>query len=199
VNEFIDECRREWRRLGVPDAVANEMAADLTADLDEAAAEGGTPEDVLGNSAFDPRRFASAWAVARGVTGPPSPDVPTRRRPPVAIVLAVLAAVLALGAGLIVAAGTRGHSFSVAVHSAVAGPGQFRIFPPGGPQQVIPGPFGRAIVGVQAGGVEVHPLALLLLVVLGLGLGVLAVVCWTLWPGRNRGHRDRGPRTPNWS
>jgi len=119
VNEFIDECRREWRRLGVPDAVANEMAADLTADLDEAAAEGGTPEDVLGNSAFDPRRFASAWAVARGVTGPPSPDVPTRRRPPVAIVLAVLAAVLALGAGLIVAAGTRGHSFSVAVHSAV--------------------------------------------------------------------------------
>src|SRR5580704_7406911 len=74
VSEFVEECRREWRRLGVPDPIANEMAADLTADLDEAQAEGGSPEDVLGNSAFDPRRFAAAWAVARGVTGPPPPD-----------------------------------------------------------------------------------------------------------------------------
>ncbi len=63
MNEFVDECRREWRRLGVPDPVANEMAADLTADLEEAEAEGGSPEDVLGNSAFDPRRFAAAWAA----------------------------------------------------------------------------------------------------------------------------------------
>ena len=34
MSEFVDECRREWHRLGVPDPVANEMAADLTADLD---------------------------------------------------------------------------------------------------------------------------------------------------------------------
>src|SRR5579864_4893833 len=77
VSEFVDECRREWRRLGVPDPVANEMAADLTADLEEAEAEGGSPEDVLGNSAFDPRRFAAAWAAARGVTGPPILDRPS--------------------------------------------------------------------------------------------------------------------------
>ena len=31
MNEFIEECRREWRRLGVPDPIANEMAADLAA------------------------------------------------------------------------------------------------------------------------------------------------------------------------
>jgi hypothetical protein len=36
VTEFVDECRSEWKRLGVPDAVANEMAADLAADLQEA-------------------------------------------------------------------------------------------------------------------------------------------------------------------
>ena len=33
MNEFVEECRREWRRLGVPDPIANEMAADLTADI----------------------------------------------------------------------------------------------------------------------------------------------------------------------
>src|SRR5579863_1740210 len=90
VSEFVDECRREWRRLGVPDPVANEMAADLTADLEEAEAEGGSPEDVLGNSAFDPRRFAAAWAAARGVTSPPIPDRRSLWRPPIAIALAVL-------------------------------------------------------------------------------------------------------------
>ena len=75
MSDFVEECRREWRRLGVPDPVANEMAADLTVDLEEAEAEGGSPEDVLGNSAFDPRRFAAAWAAARGVTSAPAPTV----------------------------------------------------------------------------------------------------------------------------
>jgi hypothetical protein len=53
-----------------------EMALDLTADIDEAEAEGGSAEDVLGNSLFDPRRFAAAWAGARGVTAPPTPVDP---------------------------------------------------------------------------------------------------------------------------
>ena len=61
MSEFVDECRREWRRLGVPDPIANEMAADLTADIDEAEAEGGSAEDVLGNSALRPS------ALRRGV------------------------------------------------------------------------------------------------------------------------------------
>ena len=72
MTEFIEECRREWKRLGVPDPIANEMAADLTADIDEAEAEGGSAEDVLGTSLFEPRRFAAAWAGARGVTAPPA-------------------------------------------------------------------------------------------------------------------------------
>jgi hypothetical protein len=69
--DFVEECRREWKRLGVPDPIANEMAIDLTVDIEEAEAEGGSAEDVLGNSLFDPRRFAAAWASARGVTAPP--------------------------------------------------------------------------------------------------------------------------------
>jgi hypothetical protein len=65
VRQFVEECRREWKRLGVPDPVANEMAADLEADLQEAEAEGASAEAVLGRSAFDPRSFAAAWAQPR--------------------------------------------------------------------------------------------------------------------------------------
>jgi hypothetical protein len=50
VSEFVEECRREWRRLRVPDLVANEMAAYLAADLREAEAEGASAEEVLGGT-----------------------------------------------------------------------------------------------------------------------------------------------------
>jgi hypothetical protein len=65
VNEFVDECRREWKRLGVPDSAADEMAEELTADLAEAEAEGVSAHDVLGSS--DARSFAARWATERGV------------------------------------------------------------------------------------------------------------------------------------
>jgi hypothetical protein len=67
VSEFVDECRREWRRLGVPEPDANEMAADLTADLKEAEQDGVAAEEVLGSGAFDPRAFAASWASERGL------------------------------------------------------------------------------------------------------------------------------------
>jgi hypothetical protein len=67
VNEFVEECRSEWKRLGVPDPVASEMAAELSADLEEAEAEGVSAEEVLGHGAFDPRSFATSWAFERGV------------------------------------------------------------------------------------------------------------------------------------
>ena len=66
MNGFVDACRREWKRIGVPDAVANEMAADLEADLAEAEADGVSPEEVLGNGVFDAPSFAASWAAARG-------------------------------------------------------------------------------------------------------------------------------------
>ena len=40
MNAYVDECRREWKRLGVPDGLAEEMAAELEADLAEAETDG---------------------------------------------------------------------------------------------------------------------------------------------------------------
>ena len=80
MNPFVEECRREWKRLGVPDAVANEMAADLEVDLAEAEAEGTSAEEVLGTGVFDAPAFAAAWAAERGVIPPPAPSEPTRAR-----------------------------------------------------------------------------------------------------------------------
>jgi hypothetical protein len=76
VSQFVDECRQEWRRLGVPDSAANEMAADLEADLIEAESEGVSAEEVLGNGAFDPRSFAASWAKERGLIQPVTVQLP---------------------------------------------------------------------------------------------------------------------------
>jgi len=197
VNEFVEECRREWRRLGVPDPVANEMAADLTADLEEAEAEGGSPEDVLGNSAFDPRRFAAAWAVARGVTGALTSDRRSRWRPPVAIALTVLLGALTVGAGLVLLIGSGSRSIAVAVRRAVPGSGPLRIFLPGVGRFAPPRSFGPPFVGTGIAGVDVHPIAWMLLIVGVVGLGLLAVLYRSLWSGPRRYRRLGGPRPPN--
>ncbi len=190
MSEFVEECRREWRRLGVPDPVANEMAADLSADLEEAEAEGGSPEDVLGNSAFDPRRFASAWAVARGVTSQPAVDRPSLWRRPVAVALAAFLAVLTVGAGLALLVGFRSHSFAVAAHP-------MRVFAPGPNRISLPGSLGP-FEGTQIAG-AVHPVALVLLIVGVIGLGLLAVLYWSPWSGFRRDHRHGGGRTQSWN
>lgn len=33
MSDFAEQCRKEWSRLGVPDPLADEMAADLASDL----------------------------------------------------------------------------------------------------------------------------------------------------------------------
>jgi hypothetical protein len=71
VNDFVEQCRREWKRLRVPDELANEMAADLAADLHEAEVEGAAVEEVLGSGATDARSFAASWAAERAVIPPP--------------------------------------------------------------------------------------------------------------------------------
>jgi hypothetical protein len=73
---FIEECRYEWKRLGVPDSMAEEMATELEADLAEAQADGVSAAEILGES--DPRRFAATWAHERGLVSEPAP--PKRRR-----------------------------------------------------------------------------------------------------------------------
>lgn len=182
MNEFVEECRREWRRLGVPDPVANEMAADLTADLQEAEAEGASPEDVLGNSAFDPRRFAAAWATARGVTGAVIPDRPPFWRPPMALAFAVLVGVLIVGAGLVFLVGSSSRSISVATRRFVGGPGPIRIFPQG-LGQVTSGPGG------PFGAIKPLPIAFALLFIGVVSLVALAVLYWSPWAGLRRFQR----------
>ncbi len=193
MSEFVEECRREWRRLGVPDPVANEMAADLTADLEEAEAEGGSPEDVLGNSAFDPRRFAAAWAGSRGVTSAPIPDRRSPWRPPMAIVVTCLLGVLTIGAGLALVSGRSSSSVAFATRRIMAGPGPIHMVPG---RIVGPGPLGLPVVGTQIAGVDLHPLALVLFLVGVLGLGILAVCYWSPWSGARRYRRRGGGRTP---
>jgi hypothetical protein len=73
---YVEECRQEWKRLGVPDLLAEEMAAELESDLAEAQADGVSATEILGES--DPRRFAANWARERGLVREPAP--PKRRR-----------------------------------------------------------------------------------------------------------------------
>jgi hypothetical protein len=133
VNEFVEECRSEWKRLGVLDSVANEMAADLAADLEEAEAEGASAEDVLGSGAFDPRSFATDWAAERGVIQRPPPNghgFPSRSRLVAAIGACTLIAIG--GAVLVILA-----SPSVPGRLALASP----VVPPPGPVAVaVPAP-----------------------------------------------------------
>ena len=101
MNDFVEQCRREWKRLCVPDAVADEMAADLDADLREAEAEGVSAEEVLGG-AMDPRSFAASWAAERGVVPPPRSTAKLRRGPIVLAVLAAFTLLAAVGAALVI-------------------------------------------------------------------------------------------------
>jgi hypothetical protein len=78
VSAYVEECRREWRRLGVPDLLADEMAADLEADLAEAQTDGVAADEILGES--DPRRFAAAWASERGLVSEAAPKQKSRKR-----------------------------------------------------------------------------------------------------------------------
>jgi hypothetical protein len=105
MNEFVEECRREWKRLGVADDVAEEMAAEVEADLAEADAEQVPVEDVVGTNARD---FADEWATARGVISP-------RRRIPWAAVAVAALALVALAGGVLVLTDSTSSSSKVAL------------------------------------------------------------------------------------
>lgn len=89
-DDFVSACRREWERLRVPAETADEMAAELRADLAEAAADGVSAEELLGAGAFDARGFAASWASERGV-------VPARRARRTGALAGAAAALAAIG------------------------------------------------------------------------------------------------------
>jgi hypothetical protein len=156
VNEFVEECRSEWRRLGVPDPVADEMAAELAADLEEAEREGASAEQVLGTGALDPRGFAGAWAAERGVIERPTANARARpRRLRLAAALAVFALIAISGAVLVILA-----TPSAPGRLAVAAPAEPPMLargpvwvrparlPAPGPARIVVSPDGRQIVTV---------------------------------------------------
>jgi hypothetical protein len=102
VNEFVEECRAEWERLGVPSPVIDDMAGELATDIEEAEAEGASAEDVLGAGAH-PREFATAWAAERGVIERSLPGARgSAWRSLTSAVIAALAVIAIAGAVLVI-------------------------------------------------------------------------------------------------
>jgi len=104
MTDFVEQCRREWKRLGVPDPLADEMATDLVSDLREAEAEGVSAEELLGSSDFDPPAFAAAWAAERGII----PKAPSQRpwRIPISLTaFTAIAAIALMGAAALLLTG----------------------------------------------------------------------------------------------
>lgn len=175
MNDFVEQCRREWMRLGVSDPLAEEMATDLTSDLTEAETDGVSLEELLGSSAFDPASFAATWAAERGAI-PPEPTAQPQsifRRPLTLGAVGVLAfgvlfVVVLLGAVLV----TRAAPPTVGFRRA--GTPSLRLLPGPGQPQIV-----QAHATVNAA-----PLLLLLLL-----LAVIAAVITWLWTTRTRSRR----------
>jgi hypothetical protein len=179
MSRFVKECRREWKRLRVPDAVANEMAADLTADLEEAEAEGASIEDVLGSSAFDPRAFATSWAAERGVSQPPPAPSRSSRRwlalaALAAIAVALVGALMVMAPKPLVRVESAGRALALVPHPPFRGP--------------PPGFAGHASMLAD----HVHELGGLILIV-----GIVAMIATLVWIWRTRAGGGSGRSSPS--
>jgi hypothetical protein len=188
MSPFVKACQREWKRLGVPEGAANEMAADLEADLTEAQADGLSPEAVLGNGYFDAKSFAASWALSRGVA-----HVIRRRAPTVQLTTRTLTlaagalACLAVAAvGLLLLAGRAFGSMSV---SAVAVPRSL--------SRPVPGIFVSPHRFFSGPGIGVDPLGWIFLVAGLVGLGVTLWI-WKPWSTPRLPESDRYVGLPSY-
>ena len=185
MNAFVEECRREWKRLGVPDQVADEMAVDLAADLEEAASDGVSATDVLGSGALDPRSFAATWATERGVV----PAGPNRRRSRSASV--ALAAFLTLAVLVMIGASVAILTADSDSRLAVPDGEPFRIVAPPPPANISPVTFpvpprlvvtpdGLWMTVGEAAEESIDPVGWALLIVGLIGI-VPASLLWASW------------------
>jgi hypothetical protein len=169
MSEFVAECLQEWKRLGVPDPLAEEMAADLASDLRDAAADGVSPDELLGGSIRDPRSFAASWAAERGIIpDPPSPRT-GRRRPVVLVAFTAFAALAVLVSALLLLTGE--PKLSVVTSRAT-------------PPQLTPGsalPPGGAQLQLQTSAAAPVEWILLVLAIVALGF---AAWLWSNWGRR---------------
>jgi len=191
MSRFVDACRKEWNRLGVPEPVANEMAADLAADLAEAEAEGAAPENVLGNGVFDARSFAASWATARGVV-PREHRTGMQRRWRAA--MAVASGAVSFVAG-VVGLAILGHGQQGSM-AAVAFSKPTRV-PLLGPRSVPINPQlpGRLLL-FHGGAVAALGVILLGVGLVGLGFTLWLWKPWTTW--RRRGGFDESVGLPSY-
>jgi hypothetical protein len=167
MSEFVERCRQEWRRLGVADPLADEMAADLTSDLEEAEAEGVSASEYLGASAPDPRSFAASWASERGIIPTPPSREKDGRRPLALVAFTCLAAITVIVAALLLATGEP----KVALKTVRTAPPHLPVSPAG-----LTG-TGRRVQASAAAPVE-----WILLVVALAALG-FSVWLWLRWRG----------------
>ena len=168
MNEFVEQCRQEWRRLGVADPLAEEMAADLASDLTDAEADGVSAEDLLGSSILDPRSFATSWAAERGVIPEPPSRGNARRRPLVLAAFIALAAITLIVTALLLVTGNP----TVTLNTS----GQPHLSPPPAGSVVPFGPGGQ----VLNGGNPSAPVEWILLFFAIVALG-FAGWLWTRW------------------
>jgi hypothetical protein len=200
VSDFVEQCRREWRRLRVPDSVADEMASDLAADLKEAEAEGASVEEVLGSGATDPRAFAASWAAERGVIPPPRSTARLSRRALMLAAVVALTAVTAIGAALVIFASPDASASETAIRvpAELRGPRA----PAGWPvSREAPSPAytaartpvgvwvqhdGRGVLLAQTdrSGVEINKVGSILLIV-GI-VGIIPAMLFLFWMSRTR-------------
>jgi len=171
MSDFVEQCRREWKRLGVPDPLAEEMATDLASDLREAEADGVSAEELLGSSAFDPRSFAASWAAERGVIPEPPERGRGRRRPLALLAFTGVAAFALIVSALLLLTGRPTVSL---VRSEVARP-HLVPAPPGA--VLPPGPTRHVLVASASASAPVEWI-LLLLAIVALGF---AAWLWSSW------------------
>lgn len=176
MSDFVEQCRREWKRLGVPDPLAEEMAADLTADLGEAEAEGVSAEEFLGTSAFDPRSFAASWAAERGIIPVPL-SRSARRRPLVLVAFTAVAAITVVMAAALLLSGEP----KLSVVTSKARTGHFHAPPAAA---VVQGPSGQVLSTSASTPVE--------WILLSLAIVALGFAAW-LW---SRWGRSQTPAAP---
>jgi hypothetical protein len=182
VSGFIDECRKEWSRLGVPESEANEMAADLEADLAEGKADGVSPEEVLGNGYFDPRSFAASWAASRGFVRTNRPARGTIQVRTLALALGAVVAAAFVALGLAFLFGTPVVRGGV----SVAAPFASHLRHPRLPSLFVTPSGGHPVVFGPAVPPSLHPAGLLLLLVGLAGLGAVLWI-WRPWSHRRGG------------
>ena len=172
MSDFVEQCRQEWKRLGVPDPLAEEMAADLASDLSEAESEGVSADELLGASVFDPHSFAASWAAERGVI-PVAPNRGSASRRPLALVAFTAFAAIA---GIVAALLLLTRQPEVALVTSGTSPPHLRapappFVPPGAGRQVLHGDTAAPVEWI-----------LLLLAIVALGV---AAWLWSSW-GRVR-------------